>query len=532
MSRGEETIFEVDGRRLSALRARVSGKTLSGKSLESFVAPNDDGSGADAAFERWAGEQLREAKAGGRVVATVSRGAVVLKILSLPGARELEDGDLAQPVKLQMSRQAVSLEAPLIDYVRLREQEAPGEGDARVLAAALAPERADRLRSIAQSAGAKLSAIALRSIGVAAMLRSSPNASREAILGVAVGPASCELVVLRAGRLVFARTVDTRAPTHTMDFSRLSDESDEAFEQVDDIEDDIGRRIAVEAKRTWMSYRVSPGSVDVESVVVLGEGREAEQLASACAAALDVSGRASGLPEGVSIDSGIEGDARLHAATLMAPLFARARGEPALDFANPRKPTDRAATTRQRVLLSVLGVILVAGAGYVVAQGQLDQLQAGVDSLEEQRDELAYQHLRMLREEARAEYLERWASQRTDWLAHLATLSELTPDSSVALLDSLSGAQYSEIDFAADRGRYSSGRWSERFQAQFTLEGRARDRAISNEFRARLLQSELYGVHSRGPDSATTFGFSLTTDAPAPASATASTPALDEGGES
>src|SRR5690606_8001821 len=109
----------------------------------------------------------------------------------------------------------------------------------------------------------------------------APAAQRRngATLGVSLSYGSCEFVVIEGGRLVFARATD-------LDRAQAEGDVDAFAEQV-----------AVEARRTWMSYRVTHESSEIEAITVVGDDELAQRVAARCEQALQMQAAAAALPE-------------------------------------------------------------------------------------------------------------------------------------------------------------------------------------------------------------------------------------------
>lgn len=496
MKRGVHIVFEIDGSTLSAARVdvradRVRVRTWQNESCPSTVDPSDE-----RALIEWAASTLKSWRLGrGRTICCVPRAEVVLKRLHLSGAGEASDDDRAGIVALQMARQlSLSMQDPAMDYVPI--QDAEGEGALDVIAGAIPGARLEWLRSVASKAGYKLDRAGLRSESIGTLVAGASPEPEGAVLGVAVGEATTDFVLVEGGELRFARAADTGRAGN----------------------DDHAQRVAVEAKRTWMSYRMSSTSVDVDRVVVLGAGDGAEDIARRCEEELQVPSVTLDCPPIVEFDDAVAVEDRHRALPLVGLVAQEVLATPTLNFAKPRKAADRHASTRQRALLGVFGLIVLAGAGYLFAQSELQRLENRVKQLRGQDAQLLDEYFEALRRQARAEHVEQFMQARVDWINHLAWLSDTMPDPREAIANQLRTSLQSSVTFSPrvmedERGRravrYTGGRWEHDQQVKVVIDGQVRERAVADDLRDRLLDSGIYIVDTRGPDDETSFSFQL-----------------------
>jgi hypothetical protein len=523
ITRGQLVAVDLDHSHLSAVSATVGKDRVTVGGWMTAERPSTVDSKDARAVGRWIRSELSKAGLSlGRVVASVARGDVVLKRLSLPGGAAMDEAELAGMVRLQMVRQlTMPVEGTAIDYVPLPSESAEADGAALVLAGAMPADRLEWLRQAAKSAKVKVRRVGLRAAGIAALL--APDSQRRAgpTLGVALGGATVEFVVVEDGRLVFARAADIDRP-----------ESGNL--------DDYAHRVAVEAKRTWMSYRVSRESAEVETISVLDSGEAGRLVAERCAEALEMPAEAIGVPAmggSLHLPDGMPEDVRARLAPLIGLLAEPVTGRPALDFENPRKAPDPSAATRQRVLLSAFGVIVIGGAGYLVAKMQLSNMGRDVSEARSMANDLGQDYMAYLADEARLQHLEQWLSLRVDWLAHMRWLNEQLPPPSETLLGDLSLSQRTaQVEFTPKDGGLTGGRWSGRQVMVMSFGGRVPERSRADDLRGRIVDSRLYDVRTPGPDTEDLFRFELESshanpflvegaiqdDGPAPAGAGAS----------
>ncbi len=482
-SRRAMTVLEIDRDYLSAVGvSRSSDGVLV---HESVLARRPDAiDPADASqMGQWVGERLRESGlAKGRVTIALPRRDVVLKRLDVPEG--VEDRELASLVKLNMTRQIAVAHEAVIDH-----GVPTTSGKTRfVLAGALPGERMAWLQEVTQSAGLKVSHIHLLARGI------EPIASRaghtdELLLGIALGPGSAEIVVLEAGRPVFARSVEIARPAHG-----------EAL-------DAYAERLAVEVKRTWMGYRVSPGASEIESVLVLGDDELSRSVASRCGQALEMTSRAIACP------GWIESRHPVPAELLALVGVASATGEDVLDFANPRKPADRGAGVRQLALVGVLAVIIVGGFGYVFGSRELGDIRSRISDSRDRNKEFRRSAGELVVVTARRQHLNAWLGPRADWVSHLRWLSDRLPDPEDGLVNSISAhLEGGDVVFVQEDGEKGlEGTWSAPGVATFSFGGSASREGLLTELRKRLLEGEIYTVNTVGPDVGDRYAFRLAT---------------------
>ncbi len=439
------------------------------------------------ALGRWLKGQLDEAGLGsGRVVIGAPRSEVVLKLLSVPGGRALDEHELAGVVRLQMLRQtAVAIEDAVLDYMAFDDE---GEGaDRRVLVGAIPGERLSWRRRVVESAGLKLTGLRLRASGIAELVGSAAGSGDAPALGIGIGFASVEFALVEHGRLVFARTAD------------LPDSGEDAAA--------LARRITVEAKRTAMSFRVAQRTPDVGSVVVLGDDALARGVARGCAEDL-------GVPSTTLVPP-IRGLDALPAEAVraMAPLVGLAiqdeRGRPGLDFINPRREPDRNIGKRRAALLALLGVMLVGGGGYVVRASTLGSLNTELEAVRARSATLTTEYLDAMARDARAEHLEAWIDAAPEWSAELERVIGLLPAPEQGPLDALAGASNPEVRFTSGSGAPYPGVWTAATVERITLDGRVSSRRVSTELRERILAEGHFRLSVRGADVADRFSLEL-----------------------
>lgn len=501
--------IDLDGDRLGAVCAVVSGSKVTVRSWRTARRPARIDPADAGAVGGWIAEELRQAdmpRAG--VVLAVHRGEVVLKRISLPRSESGKAPDLAGMVRLQLARQmTVPMEGTAVDYAQIaddgrfaEEGEAPGAGAVTVLAGALPGDRFAWLKSMTEAGGLKIARIGLRASGAAALLGEASRSRSGPVMGVVPGLGSTEFVIVSDGRLVFARASEVGLPE---DASEL---------------EGYAEKIVVEARRTWMSYRVGRDSGEVEAVAVVAEGAVAEVVGKRCGEALEMPVERFRIPAAIELPDRLGEFDRCLLSPLAGLLAEGVIAQPTLDFANPRRAPDLAARRRQRVLLGVFGAIVVGGGLYVGAIYDLARLSAKVEAARQKRITLEQKYTDFQLMEARLKSIQAWTQPRIDWLAHARWLSAQLPDPREALLDELSGDLNAGVTFlTAPDHSYTKGRFSSYQEARLELKGRAGQRDIANAIRGKLMASGAYRVDSPGPDVPDLFDYVLITEATDPA---------------
>jgi len=507
--------IDVDPNRLGVAEATVTDAGVVVTGWRSFERPASVDFDDAGAVGRWMRVELdRAGMSASRALLSMPRGDVVLKRLSLPGSGGPEDAELGGMVRLQMARQLTMAPASAsIDYTTPASEDAvmsalpDAEGASAVavgpavsvMAGAMPGDRVDWCRGVCEAAGLKLRRIALRCYGVAGLLADLSQRRAGALLGVCAGASSVEFVVVEDGQLTFARAID--AP-------RAVGEAETAG---------YAERIAVEAKRTWMSHRSTRGIGDAELVVALGSDDGARQLGQQCGGQLERPWEVARLPGAVRLDATVPGEdaPAMHA---LAGLLLEEIGERrTLDFANPRRAPDLAAARRRNLLGAALGIILLAGGLYVAADRALAGLDDRLDGARMKQAELKARLDGLHAQHARLSHLEQWRKVRVDWLSYLGVLHEQVPASDQAILDGITGKiMDADVLFTLKGARYQEGTWGVRQSATISMDGKAVGRSVAADLRGRLLGLGFDAVESKGPDVPDRFQFALTTSQPAP----------------
>lgn len=516
----EYSIFEIDGSHLAALSAIVSTDRII---LRRWVVAHrpDQVRGDDAAaIGQWVGSEFQKAQLyTGRVILAASRGDVVLKQLLLPAGTSsvttskgagLREQEVASIVKLQMARQlTMQADGTAIDYLSPQTSSSAisggtantgsgntgtqpsASGTLTVMAGAMPADRVTWARGVAASAGLKLSRIGLRCFGIAALVAEISQRKNGTVLAIAMGSGTTEFVLVEDGQLTFARAVDLERPLDEADW------------------DGYAEKIAVEAKRTWMSYRAGMSAAGAEMVAVMGQGKLAHLVGQACAGSLGCTSIAVGLPGFVQIPEDMPEATQAMLAPLVGLLTETVLGRKSFDFASPRQLPDTKAMQRQLVLAGALGAIILAGAGYIGADQKLSGLRAQLAETQAKEKELREELEQHLVRHARVNHFDQWAGANVDFLAHLKRLHEVLPDPTSGVVTDFNARLASLPVFTAGSGRYPAGNWGNLNEVLLNLSGKVETRRVASELREKLLTDGVYTVESRGADLPDQFSYQL-----------------------
>jgi hypothetical protein len=320
---------------------------------------------------------------------------------------------------------------------------------------------------------------------------------------VGVGSASVEIVVVGNGHLLFARSADLGGG------GAAGGEGETSLVQ----------KIAIEAKRTWMSYRVSDESSIVDAVVVAGDGRLAKEIAERCGEALEMPWKVAAPAGGVELPRGAAEQERLAAVSVIGMLVEQASGRESLNFARPRRAPDLAAARRQRVLAGTLGAIVLGGMSWMYASHQLGGLRGELAELKARRQTLQTQYAGYVRDQARFDHARLWSSADIDWIGHARWISETMPDTRQAQLDEFGATLRPKLTFVSADGTYDPKDWQASSGAGFTIAGHVKRRDTADDIRRKLV-SFYDQVESKGPDVPDRFAMDFSTRVVSPGGAT------------
>ena len=376
-------------------------------------------------FERMPPELDREDAAGiGRRLAAaldaagVSRGPAVFaldrsitsfKRLDLPTTNPDEFADM---VRIAVERDLpIDSDEAVIDFTVVGRSET-----GTLVESVTVPRRElDRIREIASAAGLAVGRIAPRCHG--SLRLADPN---EPTLVVDVTGEGLELALAVDGTLPWSRGIEIKGP----------DGGPPTAEQ-----------LVPEARRSWISYRLSNDEVENPRLLVLG-GEQAEN-------ALDAVAEATGLEASRFVgDRRVKADADMRGVWPLVGLLLGAPVSSMVDLASPRRPPDIAARWRQRALALAGLAIVAAGIGWTIGNRELTGMRDLEADLKGKASAANTEHLRFKRDDLRVGHLEAWTEIRPDWLEQLLVVAEPGMRRGGAVLDEFGGVlEGGEIDY-------------------------------------------------------------------------------------
>jgi hypothetical protein len=471
---GPTLAIDIARRRFRAVEVSRSGATLRvERVLIEEVPARIDIADANALGE-WAGALLsRNGFRRGRATVALSREHVSLKRMTLPTT---DPAELPEMVRLSMVRELPFDPADaVIDYVPADE----AEGRTTVLAAAMPRSMVDHVRAVAKAAGLRIEQVSLRCMGIAALLRtlvSNEDRAGSAWLALDNADDGVELSVLTEDGLRFSRAAEVAHSSRDSEFAE---------------------GIITEAKRSWMSYRIVEDAPSIRGGFIFGEKRINRLVHQALSEMMGV--RIEPAERHPRVESAR--DDLASAWPLAGLLLEPAIGAPSFNFSSPRRPPDRAAHVRQRVLA-------VAGLAIVVLAGLFAAGFAHVRNLEKERDSLAAQidaeadgFYRYQRDRARFEHLEQWLTTRVNWLAHFRAVAALLPGPESVVLDEWSGSFRREPEVEFNRMARGDERWRAPIDLLISIGGEATSQSIVDSVRETFVESREYTALPLGPDS-------------------------------
>ncbi len=492
-------ILDLEAERVLAVEASLSRDRVRVKRAFTETVPvSVREEGTAEAIGRWVRERLDEhgMKAKSAIIAA-ARAEVLVKRLDAPG-EALSRSERHEMIRLQMSRQASMTSASsVIDYV---EYDATEDEAGFVVASAMPTDRVRGREETARAADLKLEGIRLRTAGVRALLSQELDPSCSTLV-VNPGTGSVELLMLIGGEIVFSRSVSVGLP-----------ENGEAA-------DEFAEKVAVEATRTLVSFRVSADGREIDRAVVLAGNAIGKALSSAIGERLDIPAQTLDPASLIDFDEGIDQRQHPAIAPLAGLLLCKARGIKAHDFANPTAPPDTTAGLRQGVLAGMLVLILLGGAGFVLGQRTLASAKRERDAAEEAAKGAYARYMSRQLEGARLGHIRAWTDDPIDWPAHLANIVSMLPDAEAVALGQISVGLNSQARFEAGEALGDLDAWGAQSVMTLSISGATRDRAYVNALRERLLSSGIYTVTSQGPELDDRFSLQIATAVPTPVAA-------------
>lgn len=498
--------INLEGQRFVAVMADVTGPRPRVESFVDTALPDGVVASDAGGVGLWMRTVLRDAGMFGTarrsgVVFPVARGEVVLKRLSPPPGTRAEE--LPELIRLQMLRQAaVAGDELTIDFAQIEPPGGRGSaGELTFLAGAVSTQRVDWRRAVCRAGKVRLARSPLVPAGHAALLRPSALRIGGSTIGVALGQEETEFVVLEEGVLAFARVVPG-----------LGMASDDAQDR-----DRMAARVGVEAKRTWMAHQVGPQALPIETVCVLGGDALAAAVAAECGRVLEVPATTLGVDFEFSPAKPAEAATLAVIAPLVGSLMENAAPQAGIDFAHPRRAPDRRAVARKRALVAAFVALLVGGGLFTTARLDLARRQQRLDGLQERWAQQTRDYADYVRQRARVQHLDRWRTDKLDWVAQTQDLLGDLPDPAQLRLDGLVMNADSQVIYDRPRGEnnYSDKYWKSRTMGTISISGTMASREAADSLRSRLIADQQFEVESIGPDLPNRFEFRLHATGPA-----------------
>jgi Tfp pilus assembly PilM family ATPase len=341
----------------------------------------------------------------------IGRGQAEIRELQLPPAPHEELPDM---VRFQAIRSFASAgDSATIDYL-VTKHEADG---VNVIAAAIGPAMLKEIHEIGQSAQLTTKRISIRPLAAAALYQIHHKVSAGDVVLIDLLANDAEIVVLRAGRVVFVRTV--RMPT---------DESTRA------------KALAAELRRSLMACG-STGSLD--RVVLWGRAavheNDREMLKVAANSPVDTINPFDLVEVGSEVKSQLP-DHVGRLAPLVGLLAAdETQADRLIDFLNPRKRVEEKPNPYRKALLIGLptaAALLIAFLGYRFLQAKDAEIANLKAELEKMKPDLAQATISIQRTETVDEFLD----GNVNWLHEMKRLAERMPPADRMILKSLTAS--------------------------------------------------------------------------------------------
>lgn len=422
----------------------------------------------------------------GPVAMGVPRSQVILRILSLPPARQ--ESEIAAMVHFQVSRDLpFRIEDAVLDYQVLPPSPSPGSRAetpagtgsgpsgaspdpapaTRVLAAVVRRETVEFHAELARAAGLRLQVLGLRplAVGRAAAL-CAPEAALGCVAIVSIEGGGLTFDVLVDGTLVFSRTGTLPAPAERAAGSERPVGAPDAGAVPVDAE-----RVAaaiLEASRSLHSYEGAAGHGRVGAFLVAGATGLEASIAEALARRFGLPARRLDPAAALSPTAGGTAHADGALPAIGLALGALDVGGVPLDFLAPKRPPAPRDDRRVRRLAAVaagLAVLLsIAGLRAHWIRGR-EEVRRGL----QEQVALASKNLagyRTVRAQART--LADWSAQGRNWLDYLTLLSTLLPPSRELYLTALSTTARNGLSLSV---RVRSGETIDRLSADLRAAG-------------------------------------------------------------
>lgn len=384
-------------------------------------APTGEGTPADNAtseirLAKRLGEILREQNISrAETLVAVGRASIELRLLSLPPVPPDELPDL---VRFQALKQFSSVgDNWPIDFVPLGVTE---QGPLSVLAAAIAPDLVEQIKTTCTAAQLQPRRLVLRPFA-AASLWAQNNDVTGCVLMVDLLAEDGDLTVVVDGQVAFIRTVRLPAPENS---------------------EDLARAMSGEIRRTMAAASNQLGGRRVDRVVVCGTAQEFTDLRQLITQQTNLPCQHFDPFEGLDVAGPLANGRPPHGGRF-APLLGMICDEAAgnrtgIDFLNPRKRPEPPNRKRQYAIIGATVVVALLALVFMIWQGytNLDEEIAG---MKREATNLDAEIKRLEKPQREAGEIDDFVSGDIVWIDELCEISLdfLSPDS--AIVSTLSG---------------------------------------------------------------------------------------------
>lgn len=441
------------GRLIAGVWSRRGGMSERRVLVDELV-PAEVADGPTEAKDAWVVSKTKGLRRrGAPVVLVLPRHRIVQHRVPVIGALALSADELASAARLQLERRvAVDLSGAAISV-------AVGAGD-ECIATVLTSGDAEQAISLGRALGVRSLRVTARSLASGLVVDNG--------LVVDVTPVQAEAAVTRGGVAIASATLGPL--------------------------DDVAGASAwqSELRRLWVAARSESGGAAEVRVLA---GRDAGGVRDAVRSVVGVApSAAAGEPELEVL--GAIGAAVLAGEDVPGSIVV-GRSTPAVS------PGVRVAG-----LLAAL-LLILGGGGYVLAQREIDRLEARAERLREEKLELRQWYNGFRRQDGRIAHAERWIGVPTDWLGLIEEVGAAVPTRQARLAE-VGGTVSRSIEFTGRKGDSDVGGWRVRETAGLVIDVSAESRDAAGALRQALLASGRFDVQTRGADGDEGIELSLT----------------------
>lgn len=413
--------IDFDSRSVRIVHARSAGNTTSIKTLYSSPMPADLDLDDAEATGRFLALTLKDFSKSAKtalgrcgVLMSVPRRKAVLKPLTLPPGTPPEE--MASMIRFQVEKDLpFGPEESVIDFTitsHLDLAESANGNDQSagvgVLVGAVSTEVVEHYRRIAESAGVKLRRLGLRPYAnmkcVDACVRRTED---ETVMSVHITSDETEINVLKGNSLAFCRSAVVRVPPGQADHQTRSVEL-----------------VVQEIVRSVHSYSSAQHQGEITAVLIAGGTGIEPKVLRGVENKLGI--QCELLSPTGAMNLPTRGDASAYSATIGLAIAHQGQALP-FDFLNPKHPPVRRDARKTRVAIVAASAILllsaVAAARSFYLGGKEDIL-AGYKNREAKLKKATNNHAALSR---RVKTVNAWLKARTNWVDHLALISQLAP---------------------------------------------------------------------------------------------------------